>query len=227
MNLRRSIGLVLVIVAATLACKPSAPSEPVALVRPVVQPARHADDTRPYRPALDESLRRIEEALQREAIELDATAPETLRDPQRIDVGGVASADVIVARSGSRWVAAVVEQDRVTLGLAGAERIFQLRERAQRPMSAAELARTIGVLLYYPYPVFDGTRWSETPLSNRTEGRRTGSVPTFTPRPHGGRDLLFSFWIPDGMPGAGPHYAHILVTDSQMLVDLAPHPERR
>jgi hypothetical protein len=226
MNQRRSLdlALALAIAASTPACKPSAPSEPVA---PVVQPVRPADHARPYRPALDESLRRIGDALRREAIELDAGVPEAPSGPVRIDVGGVPSADVIVARSGARWVAAVVEQDRVTLGLAGAERIYQLREQAQRPMSAAELARTIGVLLYYPYTVFDGTRWSETPLSNNTEGRTSGAVPVLTPRPQGGRDLMFSFFIPNGMPGAGDHYAHVRVTDSQMLVDMAPNPERR
>lgn len=210
---------------ALAACKPSAPSEPVA---PVVQPARPADNARPFRPALDESLRRIADALRREAIELDAGAPEAPSAPQRIEgVGGLPSVDVVVARAGVRWVAAAVEHDRVTLGLAGAERIFQLREQAQRPMSAAELARTIGVLLYYPYTVFDGTRWSDTALSGSTSGRTSGAVPTLTPRPQGGRDLMFSYWIPDGTAGAGDHYAHVRVTDSQMLIDMAPNPERR
>ncbi len=221
--LRRSVSLSLLLVALG-ACKPSAPSEPVA---PTVQPTRRPETTPEYRPALDDALRRITDALRQQGSQEDAGAPIAADSPRRVTVGGLASVDVVAVRAGARWVAAAVEQDRVTLGLAGAERIYQLREQAQRAMSAAELTRTVGVLLYYPYPFFDGSTWSESPSGQSTAGRTTGAIPVLTPRPQGGRDLTFSFYIPDGMPGAGDHLAHVRVTDSTMLIDMAPNPERR
>lgn len=213
-----------------LACKPSAPSEPPSTPS---TPARAAaqDSSAPaqrYRPSLDESARRIAAALGVERRSLDdAGAPPAPTLPRRLEVGGVASVDVVAARVGDRWVAAAVEADRVTIGLEGAERIFQLREREGRPMNAFDLADTVGVLLYYPYPVYDGTRWSDTPVSAACVGMRDGATPQLVPKPQGGRDLLFSFHIPDGSPGAGTHVAHLRVTDSGLLIDQAPNPERR
>jgi hypothetical protein len=221
---RLSLSLLVTALHSFAGCKPSAPSEPAA---PTVQPARPAESARDFRPALDESLRRIADALRQRAVEDDAAAPEAPQSPRRIAIGGVPAIDVVAARVGERWTVAAIEHDRVSLGLAGAERIYQLREQAQRPMSAAELARTVGVLLYYPYPIFDGTTWSDTPLSNQSTGRTSGAIPVLTPRPQGGRDLMFSFFIPNGMSGAGDHFAHVRVTDSTMLIDMAPNPERR
>jgi hypothetical protein len=139
-----------------------------------------------------------------------------------------ASVDVVAARAGEQqWVVAAIERDRVAIGLEGAERIYQLREQAQQPLGAMDLAAIVGVLHYYPYTVFNGQRWSETPLYGTSRGLGAGATPTLAPRPQGGRDLTFSFHIPDGRSGAGGHLAHIRVTDSAMLIDQAPNPEVR
>lgn len=135
--------------------------------------------------------------------------------------------DVVAVRFGSKWIVGAVERDRVSIGLAGAERIHQLREDEQRPLNAIEMARIIGALHYYPYPVWDGAFWSETASTTGIIGRTTGATPILTPRPQGGRDLTFSFFIPEGSSGAGDHLAHIRVTDSRLLIDMAPHPEQR
>lgn len=208
------------------ACKPSVPAEPTAPTQ--APPSRPADSTHEYRPALDAALlQRVHQALREQAQLDDAAVPEQPTEPRRITVGGVSAVDTIVARVGPRWIGAAIERDRVSIGLAGAERIYQLREQAQRPMSAAELTRTVGLLEYYPYTVFDGTEWSQTPHQTAAHARAPGAVPTLTPRQQGGRDLMFSYDIPDGMPGAGAHFGHIRVTDSMLLIDVAPHPERR
>jgi hypothetical protein len=230
MGLRRSSRSLLrlaAIFAATSfsACKPSAPSEPQPAARPTVTPP--AQRASAYRPLLEESVRRIAEAYARQRAEDDAAAPGTPADPRRLDVGGIASVDIVAVRFDSKWVVAAVERDRVTLGLAGAERIHQLREDEQRALNAVEMARVIGALLYFPYPVWDGALWSETGLTTGIIGRTTGATPMLTPKPQGGRDLTFSFFIPEGSSGAGDHLAHIRVTDSRMLIDMAPNPERR
>lgn len=225
--LRQSRCVAAVVIVLCYGCRPSAPAEPSAQS---AQPRATQDPPPPeaaYRPALDESARRIAEAYRVQRQEEDASAPEAPAEPRRIDVGGVPSVDVVAVRFGARWVVAAVERERVTLGLAGAERIYQLREQQQRALNAVELARLVGAMLYYPYTVWDGAYWSETPLTAALTGRTTGATPILTPRPQGGRDLTFSYFIPNGMLGAGDHLAHIRVTDSGMLIDMAPNPERR
>lgn len=207
------------------ACKTSAPTEP----QPAVRPSTTQQAQRPsvYRPPLEESARRIAEAYARQRAEADAGAAGAPTNPRRLDVGGLDAVDVVAVRFESRWIVGAVERERVSIGLLGAERIHQLREDERRAISAAEMTRIVGALHYYPYAVWDGTSWTDNEPTPATATRTTGATPALTPRPQGGRDLTFSFFIPEGSSGAGNHLAHIRVTDSRLLIDMAPNPERR
>ena len=145
----------------------------------------------------------------------------------RIDLATPPSVDVIAVHFPSdRWVVGAVERDRVSTGLDAAERVFNLLNAANTPPSPVDLARIVGALYYYPFRVFDGASWTQTGVTTPTLG--PGSTPMLTTRPNGtGRVLTFSYWIPDGTPGAGLHLTHIRVTDSGYLIDEAPHPECR
>ncbi|MEI8254283.1 MAG: hypothetical protein WCJ30_01275, partial [Deltaproteobacteria bacterium] len=158
----------------------------------------------------------------------DAPLPARVTSLRRLDVPGLPpDIDVVAYRDeADRWHAAAVEPAQISLGLAGAERIHtRLLARGESPTPLA-LARIVGALLYYPWPVFDGQRWLTTPDGFTPGG--AGATPQLAPRPAGlGRALVFSYAIPEGSPGAGIHLANIRITDSGYLIDAAPNPERR
>ncbi len=213
-------AVVRIALVATLSACRRAPPEPSIASRS----ARGAadDPASSYRPALDESGRRIFAALV-----ADGGVGAAVEQVARIEVPAVpARIDIVAARVGGSWTVAAVERDRVTLGLAGAERILTLLNESHRPPAAVDLARIVGALHFYPWPTFDGATWSRT--GEQVNGRGGSHVPQFVQRSGGtGRALLFEFWIPDGNAGAGPHMANIRVTDSGLLIDEAPRPDRR
>jgi hypothetical protein len=207
-------ALLVALLASSAACRNAAPELPPAPAPPA--PARAAA---PYRPALEESVRRIA------AVVADGGAAPVPTRVVRLELPTPPAVDVVAARFGERWVVAAVERDRVTPGLLGAERIHQLAVEAGRPLSAVDLARVVGALHYYPWRVFDGGSWSQTGTHDLPHGE--ASPPMITPREGGGRTLTFSYWIPEGSPGAGMHLGNFRVTDSGLIIDQAPNPTRR
>ncbi|TAK26676.1 MAG: hypothetical protein EPO40_19335 [Myxococcaceae bacterium] len=110
--------------------------------------------------------------------------------------------------------AALVEAERASVGRDGAERALALwAERAEVP-DATRLARTVGALVYPGCAVDVG-------------GELHGPTPSLGAHPGGGRVLTFSFVIPEGRAGAGLHVARWRWTDSGLLIEASPHPERR
>ena len=216
----------MVLATQSVSCR-NTPREPSA-----VSPANSQEQpthTAQYQPDLEEAKARVVQAWRAWPWDADASVERTAvaTEAQWLPLAVTPEVRVLAVKMGPRWTAAAVERDRVTLGLSGAERIFQLRERAQRPMSARELALTAGALAYFPYRTFDGTQWSQTLASVVIPSSIRPNAPMFVAKPQGGRDLTFTFWIPDGSPGAGEHLGRIRVTDSAMLFDESPNPERR
>jgi hypothetical protein len=196
----------------------NSPPEPAVISRPV---AASAPAAAAYRPLPAESARRIA------ALVADGGAPVAHDRVLRIDLPTPPSVDIVAVHvPPDRWVVGAVERDRVTVGLEGAERVFNLLNASNEAPSPVTLARIIGAMHYYPWRVFDGSSWSQTGVTTATLG--PGSTPMLTSRPNAtGRVLTFSYWIPEGTPGAGLHLTHIRVTDSGYLIDEAPHPDRR
>lgn len=219
-----SVGLSL------LACR-RAPPEPVPpSAGPTARSAQANAALTRYRPELNTLTGRLVEAVRASALREhgdDAGGPFVGQNPTRLNVCDLASVDIVAVQVNQRWHVAAVEPTRIALGIEGAERVYQLREEQQRAMSASEMAQCFGALMYYPYRVFDGQRWSDLPQGTSGETLGTGETPTLAPRPQGGRDVTFGYYIPNGQAGAGPHLAHVRVTDSRMLIDQAPNPERR
>lgn len=198
-------------------CRNSVPAEP-SLRRAAPAPQPPSEER--YRPPIEESARRIAAAAA-----VDGGASGVPERSVRLDVPAPSSVDVVATRVGARWLVGAVERDRVTLGMAGAERIFNLLNDARHPPTAVELARIVGALHYYPWRVYDGSSWSHT--GENTPPTPAPHVPHFVDRPGGtGRALIFAYWVPEGTPGAGMHLANIHVTDSGLLIDAAPMPGR-
>jgi hypothetical protein len=134
--------------------------------------------------------------------------------------------DVVAVRLGDRWAVGALEEQRVTVGLEGAERVLaRWREGGHSP-SAQELARVVGAFAYHPWNVFV----SRVPVRTAADGGgvRVANGAVLSPRPgNTGESLTFGYQIPDGEPGAGLHVAHFNVTPSGLLVDEAPNPWRR
>ncbi len=124
---------------------------------------------------------------------------------------------------GGRPGAALIESSRAWEGVAGAERALTLWiERGEIP-DATRLARTVVGMAYPEYVAMLGRE----PLDLGDGGVIRGPAPALTPHPGGGRLLTFSFVIPEGEEGAGLHVARWRWTDSNLLIDETPHPERR
>jgi hypothetical protein len=112
--------------------------------------------------------------------------------------------------------AALVDTQRAWLGRDGAERALALwAARAETP-DAAGVARLVGALVYPGCAVLVG---AERPAG--------APSPALANHPGGGRVLTFAFAIPDGGEGAGLHVARWRYTDSGLLIEASPHPERR
>lgn len=198
------------------ACR-GGPPEPAS---PSTMPEALRTEQPRYRPPLDESARRLIDAIRDGGV---VSAPDAVT---RLDVPAPPSVDVVAVRIGARWVAAAVERDRVTAGLAGAERIYNLLNETRQPPTAQQLARIIGALYYYPWRIYDGSSWTQT--GDPTPPPEPVAPPRFVHLPEGrGRTLLFYYCIPAGTPGAGIHLANFHVTDSGYILDDAPHPTRR
>jgi len=110
--------------------------------------------------------------------------------------------------------AALVEAERASVGRDGAERALALWAARGEVPDAARLARTVGAMVYPGCRVDVG-------------GELGGPRPSLGAHPGGGRLLTFSFVIPEGRAGAGLHVARWRWTDSGLLIEESPHPERR
>lgn len=110
--------------------------------------------------------------------------------------------------------AALVEAERASVGRDGAERALALWSARAEVPDATRLARTVGAMVY--------------PGCRVDVGRELGGpAPSLGAHPGGGRVLTFSFVIPEGREGAGLHVARWRWTDSGLLIEASPHPERR
>jgi hypothetical protein len=145
----------------------------------------------------------------------------------RLNLPTPSTIDTLAAHfPGDRWIVAAVERERVTLGLAGAERVYNALIESGSPPTAVTLARILGAYQYYPFRVWDGGTWTQTGQPDPAEPQ--GSSPMITPRPRtNGNTLTFSYWIPDGTAGAGMHLAHFHLTPSNYIIDDAPNPAQR
>lgn len=144
-------------------------------------------------------------------------------DVTPLDLGVATHAQVVSARVGGAPRVAAVD-DAVTFGLPGAERVIaRLRSDGVTP-TTRDLVRIVGAFAYHPWPVFDARQWV-------TLGGAQGEwspAPQRVMRPAGlGESLTFGYSIPEGSPGAGMHVAHFHLAPSGVIVDEAPHPERR
>lgn len=198
-----SAGTMLLLAAGALAsaCE-RAPDEPALVRRAVPGPA---------------AAPTVEEAARRLAADGAVVAPHRLAAPA--PQGTVFMGFTREGRAG----AALVDGQRAWFGLAGAERALALWRAAGTPPDAARLARVVAASAYPGYlGLFAGERY-ELPDG----GALRGPAPALVPYPAGGRVLTFSFVIPPGEVGAGLHVARWRWTDTDLLIDEAPHPERR
>lgn len=118
---------------------------------------------------------------------------------------------------------ALIEARRAWVGRAGAERAFALWRQEGERLDAGRAAR---VVMAMAYPRYVGLLGGESvPLGDG--GAVRGPAPALTDHPGGGRVLTFSFLIPGGEEGAGLHVARWRWTDSDLLIEETPHPERR
>ena len=124
-------------------------------------------------------------------------------------------ARVVGFTQGGMVAAALVETERAFVGRAGAERALATWAARGEVPDAERLARTVAALVY-PGCTVPGPG----------EPAR-GPVPALVNHPGGGRVLTFSFVIPGGRSGAGPHVARWRWTDSGLLIEASPHPDRR
>lgn len=198
-----------------------APAEPAASAPATSRPA--VAPTSRYQPALEDSARRVLAALP----SAPATAPPAVARIESVPALPPTVDLVSLRISGQRPVAAAVEPDRVSLGLDAVARVLALWNTAQDPPDASRLTRLVAALHYPAYRAFDGIEWTSPPHAHGTRPSEAATPPHLEARPGGGRTLLFSYWISDGAAGAGPHLGNFRVTDSNLVIDLAPMPEVR
>jgi hypothetical protein len=125
---------------------------------------------------------------------------------------------------GGMGSAALVDGERAWVGRDGAERALALWVAQGAVPDAARLARMVGAMVYPGCSVRLG---GERPAAGEGEEPVRGIAPSLVAHPGGGRVLTFSFVIPEGRPGAGLHVARWRWTDSGLLIEASPHPERR
>ena len=196
--------LLLPLVALLSACE-RAPTEPRAAVA-VAPPAR------PAAPSLELAARRVSGAA-------DATVAQAYALGVPTPAGSMAVGFTLHGNP----AAALVDAERAWIGRDGAERaLAQWSARGDVP-DAPGLARLVGAMVYPGCPVLLG---GET-LAFGDGGPVRGPAPALGPHPGGGRILTFAFVIPEGRDGAGLHVARWRWTDSGLLIEASPHPERR
>lgn len=135
-----------------------------------------------------------------------------------------AGASAVGFTMGGIGSAALVDGERAWVGRDGAERALALWVARGEVPDAARLARTVGAMVYPGCTVLPG---GERPTAGEGEEPVRGTSPSLVAHPGGGRVLTFSFVIPEGRPGAGLHVARWRWTDSGLLIEASPHPERR
>ncbi|MDO9016742.1 MAG: hypothetical protein Q8S73_16945 [Deltaproteobacteria bacterium] len=163
-------------------------------------------------PTLAEAARRLGAAL-------DAAVGEV------VPVGAPAppGARVVGFTRGGMPAAALVDADRAYVGRDGAERALAMWSARGETPDPGTLARTVGALVYPGAAVLTG---AEARAPDGSTGER-GPRPALVSHPGGGRVLTFSIVIPEGGRGAGLHVARWRWTDSGLLIEASPHPERR
>lgn len=119
--------------------------------------------------------------------------------------------------------AALIDGGRAWVGIAGAERALAMWRGEGERLDAGRLARVVAAMAY---PDYRGLRGGES-LRLGDGGSVRGLAPSLADHPGGGRVLTFSFVIPAGEEGAGLHVARWRWTDSDLLIEETPHPERR
>lgn len=187
------------------ACKRS-PNEPG------VGPARQAPASRDQTPTMEVAARLIA-----------AAGGAATSAPYLLSVPAPAGTVFVRFERGGRSSAALIDGRRAWVGAEGAERALTLwRERGEIP-DASRLARTVVALAYPDYVAMLGGE----AIDLGDGGVIRGPAPAITPHPGGGRVLTFSFAIPPGEPGAGLHMGRWRWTDSNLLIEETPHPERR
>jgi hypothetical protein len=183
---------------ALVACR-GAPDEP----RPAAPPAA---PSRPPAPSLDVASRSVAEALGVPRVEVFA-----------VSAPAPAGARVVGFTRDGIPGAALVEAAGAWLGRDGAERALAAWSAQGAVPDASQLARAVGALVY-PGAAVQAAGDGAAPR---------GPDPAVTSHPGGGRVLTFSFVIPARRPGAGLHVARWRWTDSGLLIEASPHPERR
>ena len=158
----------------------------------------------------------IELAVRRLAAVLDGGTPKA----RALTVPAPPGASVVEFTWHGNQATALVDGERAWIGRDGAERaLSQWVARGEVP-EPTRLARTVGALVYPGCAVLRGGE-------RAGDGGEYGPPPALTAHPGGGRVLTFSFVIPEGRSGAGLHVARWRWTDSGLLIEASPHPERR
>lgn len=200
----RPLPLLLAVFIASGACE-RAPAEPRARAPRVPGPPGAP-------PTLGEAARRLGAALDAAAgavVPVEAPAPPGAR--------------VVAFTRGGMPAAALVDAEGAFVGRDGAERALAAWSARGETPDPGTLARTVGALVYPGARVLTG---AEARGIDAGSGER-GPGPAMVSHPGGGRVLTFSFVIPEGRRGAGLHVARWRWTDSGLLIEASPHPERR
>lgn len=154
---------------------------------------------------------------------LAVTSDAATSAPYVLSVPAPAGTVFVRFERGGRSGAALIESRRAWVGRDGAERALTLwREGGEIP-DASRLARTVVAMVYPDYVAMLGGE----SLDLGDGGGIRGPAPALNPHPGGGRLLTFSFVIPNDEEGAGLHVARWRWTDSNLLIEETPHPERR
>ena len=163
-------------------------------------------------PTLDEAARRLGAALD---ASVGAVVPVAAPAPP--------GARVVGFTRGGMPAAALVDADGAFVGRDGAERALAAWSARGETPDPDTLARMVGALVYPGAAVLSG---AQARAIDGGGGER-GPGPALASHPGGGRVLTFSFVIPEGRRGAGLHVARWRWTDSGLLIEASPHPERR
>lgn len=206
---------------------PPTTQTPTQTATPTPTPTQADPSSAPYETTIEDATARVEQAWHAWPWGPDAGAERaaTASEAHWVSLNITPSVKILAVKMGARWTVGAIERDRVTLSMMGAERLFQIRERARQPMSASEFARTIGLMAYFPGRTYDGQSWVET-IASEVPSTVPRTAPTLVNRPAGGRDLTFTYWVPDGNPSPGTHQAHIRITDSQHFIEVQPTAEQ-
>jgi hypothetical protein len=188
-----------------LAACERAPTEPRAAIS-VVPPARPAE------PSLELAARAV-----------SAAADAAVAQVYAIGVPTPAGARAVSFTMHGNIAAALIDAERAWIGRDGAERALASWGARGEVPDAPGLARLIGAMVYPGCRVMLGGE----ALALGDGGSVRGPAPALGPHPGGGRVLTFAFVIPEGQGGAGLHVARWRWTDSGLLIEASPHPERR